>query len=196
MIDKVTYAVYTRTCTFLLDAQGVCVWIVSRTGGVPAEIRGAVGAQFVASMHPEIEGGLAGQLVIGAAALLVKRDPHAERLVLMRTGTIIQVEQKRSKVSVPPGALTSPPEDTLDLVNGPPLSAPPRTGVRGGDTVPPPVSVPGIIPPPPSRIGSNADGLEGDAKPMVDLPSSDGESTVTLTLPLYSDEAPLRIRNR
>lgn len=162
-MDDVVYAMHTKSCTFLLDATGICKWIVSRTGMVPVEIRRCVGAQFMACLHPDLEGGLAGELVIGAAALFVKNDASTGRFMLMRSGTIQSVEERgASRVSPPPGAVLS--DDTLDLGGGPPLSAPPRTGARGGDTVPPP--------------------------PMS---FSDHESTLTLTLPLFRPEAPRRV---
>ncbi len=166
-MDDAVFAVHTRSCTFLLDAEGTCKWIVSRTGMVPPEIRKCVGAQFMACLHPELDGGLAGELVIGAAALFVKDDASTGRFMLMRSGTIVHIEQRgASRASVPPGAILS--DDTLDLVGGPPLAQPPTVGSRGGDTMPPPA---------PSR-------------------PSDGESTVTLTLPLFRPEAPRRVPPR
>jgi len=162
-VDEVVYAMHTKTCTFLLDAGGICKWIVSRTGMVPVEIRRCVGAQFMACLHPQLEGGLAGELVIGAAALFAKNDPSTGRFMLMRSGTIVNVEQRgASKTSIPAGAVLS--DDTLDLSGGPPLASPPMTGARGGDTMPPPP-----------------------------LSQSDGESTLTLTIPLFRPEAPRRI---
>jgi hypothetical protein len=180
-MDNAAYAVHTRTCTFLLDAEGICRWIVSRTGMVPPEIRRSVGAQFVACIHPDLDGLLAGELVIGAAALFVKREPQGERFELMRSGTIVHIELRGAKASLPPpGAVLS--DDTLDLSGGPPLSVPPTVGARGGDTVPPPSFA----------LGSLSDGeLEG-----LEIPAHDGESTVTLTLPLFRPEAPRRLPNR
>jgi hypothetical protein len=111
----VAYAVHTRTCTYLLDEQGVCRRIISPTGMVPIEVRQCINAQFVACLDLTQEGGLAGELLLGAAALFVKRDPATERLQLLRTGMIVQVETKRGE---PSGVLA-------------PVS-------RGGDTTPPP----------------------------------------------------------
>jgi hypothetical protein len=126
-MDDVVYAMHTKMCTFLLDATGVCKWIVSRTGMVPVEIRRCVGAQFMACLHPDLEGGLAGELVIGAAALFVKTDSSTGRFMLMRSGTIQSVEERgASRAGPPPGAVLS--DDTLDL----------GSSNRGGDTVPPP----------------------------------------------------------
>lgn len=82
---------------------------------VPADIRQCIGAQFVACLDLTQEGGLAGELLLGAAALFVKHDADTGRSQLLRTGMIFQVETRD-------GALA--PELA-------PVS-------RGGDTVPPP----------------------------------------------------------
>ncbi len=202
-MDKVAYAVHTRTCTFLLDAEGLCHWIISRTGVLPPEIRGCVGAQFVACLHPELAGSLAGELVIGAAGLFVKLDAETGKFMLMRSGTILHVEQRGAvRIVAPEGAVLS--DDTLDLKGGPPLSvappaAPPSYVIRsrGGDTAPPP---------PPSRaeimsyrldgsLPPDAEELDVDPDPSVPaMKPVDGESTLTLTLPLFRPEAPRRIR--
>ncbi len=172
MSEPATYAVHTRSCTFLLDAVGVCRFIVSRTGVVPADIRGAVGSQFVASMHPELEGLLAGELVVGAVALFTKLDPETGRMVLLRTGTIVHVEERGRAATAPVHASGSWPalsDDSLDLGSGPPLSLRPAPSVRGGDTVPPPSWA----------IGT------GD---FEEVAAPDSGGTVTLTLPLIRAE--------
>jgi hypothetical protein len=206
-MDKVVYAVHTRSCTFLLDAEGLCHWIVSRTGVLPPDVRGCVGAQFVACLHPELPGFLAGELVLGAAALFTKHEEESGRAVLMRSGEIVHVEQRGAARSAHAGALS---DDTLDLKGGPGSStrpppaipagyerpappqrygSPPSFNARGGDTVPPP---------PPSHAGS-FDGPsveELDVEPDPSAPALrplDSESTVTLTLPLFRPDAPRRV---
>lgn len=170
----VRYSVHTRTCTFLLDEGGTCLFIVSRTGAVPAEIRGAVGAQFVACMHPDLDGLLAGEILLGAAALFVKRDADTGRMVLMRTGTITQVDNRGSRGSIPPPGRVALSDDTLDLGSGAYGGAGDAPPSRGGDTLPPPSwGAPGAAP----RAG-------------------EGETTVTLTLPLYSGDSPRRLPQR
>lgn len=201
-MDKVAYAVHTRTCTFLLDAEGLCQWIISRTGVLPTEIRGCVGAQFVACLHAELAGSLAGELVIGAAALFVKTDAETGKFMLMRSGAILHVEQRgAARVAAPEGAVLS--DDTLDLKGGPPMSvAPPAPATsyamrsRGGDTVPPPPSVAAIMS---YRLDDaprvEAEELDIDPDPSVpSIRPVDGESTLTLTLPLFRPEAPRRVR--
>lgn len=172
-MEDAKYAVHTRSCTFLLDEEGLCHFIVSRTGMVPPEIRGCVGSQFVACLHPELEGGLAGELIVGASALFAKKEAETGRMVLMRSGPIVRVELR----GVSEGASSEHLSDSaLDLASGPPLSMPGFLGVapsaRGGDTVPPPPSA-----------------------SAPDYFAAVGESTVTLTVPLYRPEAqPLRSR--
>ena len=167
-MDEAKYAVHTRSCTFLLNEEGSCQFIVSRTGMVPPDIRGCVGSQFVACLHPELEGGLAGELIVGASALFAKRE-ESGRMVLMRSGPIVHVELRDAQRAPSPSTLS---DAALDLAEAPPLSRPPMSGSRGGDTVPPP-----------------------PALSTPDYFAAVGESTVTLTVPLYRPEAqPLRSR--
>jgi hypothetical protein len=85
------FAVHTATCSYLLDEDGVCHWIVARHGAVPPHVRQCVGAQFVACLDLTTEGGLVPQLRLGAMALFVRTtDDH--RLVLLRTAPIQQVD--------------------------------------------------------------------------------------------------------
>lgn len=214
-MENVAYAVHTKTCTFLLDREGLCHWIVSRHGMVPPEIRGCVGAQFVASLHAELDGLLAGELLIGSAALFVKHDPETDKLVLLRTGTILHVEDREAgRSSQPPRPLG---DDTLDLAGGPPLDSPPSVGARGGDTVPPPAYV--VHPPRGVSLADEAEELDvqpdPDSLPDVgplppyqprDEPSgghgaarhrkAEGESTITLTLPLFRGGPARRLPDR
>jgi len=91
---EMAYAVHTRTCTYLLDEEGVCRWIVSPEGVVPSHVRQAIGAQFVACLDLTVEGGLVGDLRIGGMALFVRHsDPT--RMVLMRTAPIMRVDDRR-----------------------------------------------------------------------------------------------------
>jgi hypothetical protein len=199
-MDKVVYAVHTRSCTFLLDAEGLCHWIVSRTGVLPADVRGCVGAQFVACLHPDLPGLLAGELVLGAAALFTKTEAETGRAVLMRSGAIMHVEQRGALRASHSGAPLS--DDTLDLKGGPGSStrpppaipaparygSPPSFNARGGDTVPPP-PVTG-----PTFDGPSAEELDVEPDPSAPaMRPLEGESTVTLTLPLFRPDAPRRV---
>lgn len=237
-MENVAYAVHTKTCTFLLDREGLCHWIVSRHGMVPPEIRGCVGAQFVASLHAELDGLLAGELLIGSAALFVKHDSETDKLVLLRTGTILHIEDREAgRTSQPPRPLG---DDTLDLggdaasvaVRTQPLTGPPQdatlpltdasllrspVGGRGGDTVPPPAyvvhrprgasladeaeeldvqpdpdSLPDVGPLPPFQPREGAPAGHGAARHR----KVEGESTITLTLPLFRGGPARRLPDR
>jgi hypothetical protein len=93
-LQELAYAVHTATCTYLLDEDGVCQWIVSPQGAVPSHVQQAVGAQFVACLDMTAEGGLLGELKAGAMALLVRR--HEDRMVLLRTAPIQHVDDRRN----------------------------------------------------------------------------------------------------
>jgi hypothetical protein len=85
------YAVHTKTCSYLLDERGVCGWIVSRRGAVPPHVNQCVGAQFVACLDLDTQGGLVGDLRPGAMALFVRnREPGG--MVLLRTAPIESVD--------------------------------------------------------------------------------------------------------
>jgi hypothetical protein len=106
------YAVHTRTCTYLLDDDGVCRWIVSQQGVVPGHVRQCVGAQFVACLDLSVEGGLSGELRQGARALFVR---HADdNMVLLRTGDITRVDDRRQGTDPQPAlaaAVAAPSAD-------------------------------------------------------------------------------------
>jgi hypothetical protein len=91
---EMAYAVHTRTCTYLLDADGVCRWIVSQQGVVPPHIQQCIGAQFVACLDFQIDGGLSGDLRVGGRALFVRHG--SDKMVLLRTGTIQHVDDRRT----------------------------------------------------------------------------------------------------
>ncbi len=85
-----TYAVHTATCTYLLDDDGICRWTHAPMGQVPPGAERCVGAQFVACLDMREEGGLVGELRIGASALFAREE--GGRLVLLRTLPIEHVE--------------------------------------------------------------------------------------------------------
>jgi hypothetical protein len=108
---EMAYAVHTSTCTYLLDEGGTCRWIVSQLGVVPAHVLQCIGAQFVACLDLNVSGGLLADLRPGGRALFVREAN--DRLVLLRTGPIIHVDDRRerelSDVDVPaPAAATRP----------------------------------------------------------------------------------------
>lgn len=166
---EVAYAVHTRTCTYLLDDGGVCHWIISPTGMIPVDIRQCIGAQFVACLDLTQAGGLAGEILIGAAALFVKRDAESGRQLLLRTGMIFQVE---TRPGAAPGELAFAPTPSFDTPETLRRSSRPPES-RGGDTAPPP---PGY---------GHPASLQELSRQVLDV----SESTVTLTLPLFRPES-------
>jgi len=97
---EMAYAVNTRTCTYLLDEDGVCRWIVSPEGVVPPHVRKCIGAQFVACLDLGVEGGLVGELRSGARALFVQNAE--DHMVLLRTGEIQRIDDRRQPASEQP----------------------------------------------------------------------------------------------
>lgn len=94
------YAVHTDACTYLLDDEGVCRFILSPRGDVPADATAAVGAQFVACLALDVPGGLVGDLRVGAMALFAREDEG--RHLLLRTTPIRRVEHREVALAVPP----------------------------------------------------------------------------------------------
>ena len=91
-MSDMAYAVHTRSCTYLLDDDGICRWTLAPTGvPVPGADR-YLGAQFVACLDVREIGGLVGELRIGAAGLFARSENG--RLVLLRTPTIEHVEHR------------------------------------------------------------------------------------------------------
>ena len=113
-MSDVTYAVHTNNCTYLLDDEGVCRWVMSPTGAIPPDGQQCVGAQFVACLDLRVAGGLVGELLIGGSVLFVRHDEETGRLVLLRTGAIENVEFKKpvpATSSMPLPSFASPLDD-------------------------------------------------------------------------------------
>lgn len=100
-VSEITYAAHTASCTFLLDADGICRRIIpiesSRRGSSSSkrEARSAtrcVGAQYVASLDPSVTGMLADMPRIGAAMLFARVDERG-RISLVRTGAVTHFER-------------------------------------------------------------------------------------------------------
>ena len=135
--EKMAYALHTGTCTYLLDEAGVCRWIVSPQGAVPAHVRQAIGAQFVACLDPATAGGLVGDLKVGSMALFVRQLD--DRMVLLRTATIQNVDDRRGDKPKagerpelpPPAAPMRPTTKAYGKAGGLPYMAkpPPRISV-------------------------------------------------------------------
>ncbi len=132
------YAVHTDSCTYLLDEEGVCRWIVAPQGVVPRHLRQCIGAQFIASLDMSVEGGLVGDLRQGARALFVR--PGEGRIVMLRTGVVHRVDDRRQAppTNIPPPAAATAPSDSYGKRAGVPHTPAPTFGVvqHSGDGQP------------------------------------------------------------
>jgi len=95
----IVYAAHTASCTFLLDAEGMCRRIVMVPKGKRRESsRSAakcVGAQYVASLDPGAAGGLVEMPRVGTA-MLFARIGERGRISLVRTGVLTSFESIRA----------------------------------------------------------------------------------------------------
>jgi hypothetical protein len=186
-MSDMAYAVHTRTCIYLLDDDGICRWTLAPSG-VPAQ--GAdrcVGAQFVACLDLRVEGGLVGELMIGAAALFARVENG--RFVLLRTPMIEYVEFRSGEEEEPAPPEPQTSRQTYPLDEGGYAIANPTTDPypEDGQLYPPP---PAYVTAPP-RAGSyeEIDVEAEDLEEMVDVEELVTFSEVTLTIPLYRPDA-------
>jgi hypothetical protein len=95
----ITYAAHTATCTFLLDAEGICRHVVV----LPAVKRRTteqnaarcIGAQYVATLDPTVPGCLVEMPKVGTP-MLFARVGERGRVTLVRTGPVTSFETKRA----------------------------------------------------------------------------------------------------
>jgi hypothetical protein len=181
-----TYAVHTATCTYLLDDGGVCLWALTPGGRPAPDAERSVGAQFVACLDLRVEGGLSGELVVGAAALFVHRE-HG-RLVLLRTALIEHVEHRDGDGQ----PFEEPSLDENTPVFADPIARAMLPRIPDEQTAPLPESPP-TRPFPAFSLPDIAEELDPDAEPLdlEDLLSA-SVTEVTVSLPLYRPpEVPL-----
>jgi hypothetical protein len=86
-MSNASYAVQTPTCTYLLDENGICRSVRASPGATVVQ---CIGAQFVACLDLDVDGGLVGELRLGASALFVRHE--RERFALLRTLPIVGVQ--------------------------------------------------------------------------------------------------------
>jgi hypothetical protein len=100
---EITYAAHTATCTFLLDSEGICRRIVatpassarslrSKTRDTSSLVSRCVGAQYVASLDPNVPGMLAEKPRVGSSMLFARVDDRG-RISLVRTGAVTRFEK-------------------------------------------------------------------------------------------------------
>jgi hypothetical protein len=97
---EIVYAAHTQSGVFMLDAEGVCRWAVGHSGhstlgdgGVPERI---VGAQYLATLDVDADGGLVDLPRVGCPMLFAATDPVTGRVRLVRTPPLIRFEDRRN----------------------------------------------------------------------------------------------------
>lgn len=126
---EISYAAHTASCTFLLDAAGICRRIVvpvsRRSGrdGTRAASR-CVGAQYVAALDATVSGMLAEMPRVGSTMLFARVDERG-RISLVRTGVITQFDRHRAEdpFAEPDHAPSASVETSAPVL--PPSSPPP-----------------------------------------------------------------------
>jgi hypothetical protein len=165
------YAVHTAACTYVLDAAGVCHWVLGPNGGPASGMDRCIGAQFVACIDEHAPGQLVGELRVGATALFACHD--GERFVLLRSPVIEWVEQR--------GAESAPIAERPETTEVLPTPAPGK--------LPPPVPPPrryAEFRPETAAIAREFESIGGPSTPVEEIVTF---SEVTLTMPLYSPDA-------
>ncbi len=93
----IAYAAFTDAATFMLDADGICRWTVTRPGargGAEATLaERCVGAQYVASLDVTVQGGLIELPRLGCPLLFARLDARG-RISLLRTGPVVRFEKR------------------------------------------------------------------------------------------------------
>jgi hypothetical protein len=196
-MSDMTYAVHTATCTYLLDDGGVCRWTLSPIGVAGSGTDRCIGAQFVACLDLRAEGGLVGELRVGAAALFVRADEG--RSVLLRTLPIDRVEIREQPEDLPSFEATpifapehAAPEHAPWIEEpAPPLIADPPTAPPATLTQPfPAYEIPSEDTAQLDPRWSLPDEAPAEALDLEELLSI-SVTEVTLTLPLYRPLPPI-----
>ncbi len=135
-MSDIVYAVHTRSCTYLLDDEGICRWVLSRSGE-PTDDR-CVGAQFVAALDLHSRGGLVGELRIGASALFIRSE--GGRFMLIRTKPIERVEARGAAAEPEEPYEAAAPEDPYQAAGYAPVPADPYQAAGYAPAAPYPIA--------------------------------------------------------
>lgn len=110
----IAYAAHTSTCTFLLDADGFCRRVLTRTkNGKESRIaRRCLGAQYVASLDLLAEGGLVEMPTPGAFMLFARIDDG--RVTLVKTAPLERFDNVDEPVEPRPSAPELSPDPYED----------------------------------------------------------------------------------
>ena len=128
----IAFAAYTDACTFMLDKNGICRWVVATSGRrdraanghyasgpLPPHAERCIGAQYVASIALGAKGGLI-ELPKNGAPLLFARIEANGRIALVRTGPLVRFEEHGDS-----GVHAAPPRDSREARRDGRESAPP-----------------------------------------------------------------------
>lgn len=99
--SPIRYAAHTVSCTFLLDAEGICRSIVMQPGAnkrreVARAAARCVGAQYVASLDSRTAGHLVEMPKTGVSMIFARVDERG-RVSLVRTGHVTRFEEKEAE---------------------------------------------------------------------------------------------------
>ena len=95
----IAYAALTESCTFMLDAEGICRWVVASNSTAPHQKKHqqvaerCIGAQYVASLDVNTSGGLIEMPRVGVPMLFARVDRNG-RVSLVRTGPVLRFEAR------------------------------------------------------------------------------------------------------
>lgn len=124
------YVAHTESCALLLDEDGVCRWIVPRANATEqliATSKRCIGARFVASLDPEVEGWLVHEPRVGSQLLFGMMIE--DRFALVRVGPLLRFDTMDAKTRVEvideqPAALTERDFSRNATSSAPPVSEP------------------------------------------------------------------------
>lgn len=99
---EIAYAAHTESCTFMLDADGICRWVAASNPSMAHRVKNweksqqaaskCVGAQYVASLDVTSRGGLVEMPRVGVPMLFARVDHTTGRVTLVRTGPVVRFE--------------------------------------------------------------------------------------------------------
>src|SRR5687767_5219840 len=105
----IAYAAYTDSCVFMLDDDGICRWVVSRGSKASRKTienaQRCIGAQYVASLDLDCDGGLVSMPKPGSPMLFAFMAENG-RILLLRSGAVVKFEDRRASSEADWEALT------------------------------------------------------------------------------------------
>jgi hypothetical protein len=199
---ELAYVAHAARCALLLDADGICRWFLlkSEDESVAATAKRCVGAQFVATLDPDVSGLLGHEPAVGKNILFARVDDG--RVTLVRFGPLVEFETlgaasapRESEVELPaPPAIEPATEPAIEAA----IEPPPATIQERRRTIvaspPPPPPAPTSEPPTmPAGSALAADDDDDDDEHRADVYQSDEDAIATSA---FSRAAVLRASRR